>query len=254
MRRGAPPLLHQLQAWFSQGEEYRGFVALTREYLPDCEAEILAADGVSAQVAAFARHFEARYFPLPTAFHDAWVEEYEQLTYQIPIFAMGISWDDFHSLEDWRPAYQLLFALTTDPYEEGEGGPRVSLPESCAGFVPRELLERVGGGHSPEELHACLDGTQFDGAALAADWLHHQTDTVFMDWVEEDAYAIQEDWDPETVRIATEQWARVREIQDHIDFVVDWLEVDLEARFQELLELIEKKGKEVKRGGKPSST
>ena len=241
LRRAAPPSLQQLQVWFSQGEEYRDFVMLVRQYLPDHEAEILAQLSVGAQVAAFARHFGERYFPLPDAFRDGWIEEYAYLTSDIPIFVMGIAWDDYHTMEDWRSGYLLLFALTTDPYEEGEGGPRVSLFEACSQYVPTELLAWGGDGYSPEELHARLDGTRFDGVALAADWLHHQTETVFMDWVEEDVYAIQEDWDPETVKVATEQWASVRKMQDRIHSLVEWLEEDLPARFRELLEFIEKR-------------
>jgi len=236
LHRAGPLSLSGLAGWFSRGEEYRAFVALTRRFLPQHEAEILAEVGVQARIAAFTRHFGDRYFPLPEAFKDGWVEEYEQLTTCIPIPTMGISWDDYHMLTEWRPSYQLLFALAEDPYESsGEG--RIAFLESCAAIVPRELLERLGDGYSPEELHARLDGTRFAPAALAADWLHHSTNCGILDYTDEDN--VEEEWDPETVTTITEHWARARDIQDRIHSLAEWLEVEPPARFTELLNFIE---------------
>jgi len=240
LRQGAPPSLEGLHAWFSQGEAYRDFVALVRQYLPQHETAILAEVGVERRLAAFARHFEDRYFPLPDAFKDGWVEEYEQLTTYIPVISMGISYEDYHMLTDgWRLGYQLLFVLPTDPYEEWREGAKTALLESCAQHVSKETLERTGQGFSRELLHARLDGTRFEPAALAADWLCNDTNNAFLDYTDE--MNIEEPWDPETVRITTQQWARARDIQDRIHSLAEWLEVEPPARFKELLDFIEGK-------------
>jgi len=241
LRLSGPPSLDGLEAWFSQGEAYRDFVALVRQYLPQHEAEILAEVGVQARIAAFARHFGGRYFPLPDAFKDGWVDEYDQLTTYIPVISMGVSYDDYHMLtEGWRLGYRLLFVLSTDPYKEVGGGARTALLESCAELVPRELLERLGEGFEPGALHARLDRTRFEAVALAADWLHQDTGTAFLDLTGDEF--VEEEWDPETVRTATEQWARARDIQDRVHSLAEWLEVEPPARFKELLEFIEKGG------------
>ncbi len=245
LRRGAPPSLESLQAWLQQGEGYREFVALTRQYLPQYEAEILAEVGVGVRVAAFARRFKERYFPLPDPFEDGWIEEYEKLVYQIPIIRMGLSYDDYHQMpEDWLPGYQLLAVLSEDPYEDpGEeyGGGRTALLESCSQHIPRELLQRTGQGFSRDTLHARLDGTRFEAAALMADWLHCATDNGFLDTTDE--IPVDASWDLETVQEVTEHWARATDIQERIHSLAERMIVDPPARFREILEFIENERK-----------
>ncbi|MDP2949734.1 MAG: hypothetical protein Q8P22_09395 [Chloroflexota bacterium] len=238
MRQSAPPSLHRLLQWLDQGADYREFVLLTRQYLPEHEAEILGEAGVNIQIATFAQRFGERYFDLASEFTDGMVEEYQYLTACIPIQPLGISWDDYHDLNSWRPGYQMLLALPQDPtVDPGRQGPRVALLDSCSEFVPAALLERTGQGYAREELHQRLDGARFEAAALAADWLCGDTDNAFLD--ADETMPIQEQWDPETVRILTEHWARARDVRDRIHSLAEWLEVEPGSRFRELLDRIE---------------
>ena len=179
MRQNAPPSLHGLLQWLDQGADFREFVRLTRQYLPEHAAEILGEAGVNVQIATFAQRFGERYFDLMDEFTDGMVEEYEYLTACIPIQPLGISWDDYHDLTGWRPGYQLLLVLPQDPtVDPGRQGPRVALLDSCSEFVPAALLHRIGQGYTREQLHQRLDGTKFEAAALAADWLCGDTSTT----------------------------------------------------------------------------
>ena len=94
--QAAPPSLGALLSLIAGAEGFEDFRKLVREYLPDCEHDILAGQP-REQVAAFAQHFRARYFPL----HDSqeWGEvdddfPYNDVLSQIPIRPSGISWDD----------------------------------------------------------------------------------------------------------------------------------------------------------------
>ncbi|MDP3064132.1 MAG: hypothetical protein Q8O40_13120 [Chloroflexota bacterium] len=238
MRQSAPPSLHHLLQWLDQGADFREFVLLTRQYLPEHAAEILGEAGVNVQIATFAQRFRERYFDLMDEFTDGVVEEYEYLTACIPIQRLGISWDDYHDLAGWRPGYQLLLALPQDPtVDPGRQGPRVALLEACAEVVPAALLERTGQGYTREQLHQRLDGTKFEAAALAADWLCGDTDNAFLDV--DETTPLQEEWNPETVRVLTDHWARARDVRDRIHSLAEWLEVEQAERFRELLDRIE---------------
>ena len=239
LSRGGPPSLIDLAQWMDQGEETREFLTLVREFLPEHEEAILREAGVTLRIAAFARFFEQRHFPLPDQFRDGWVDEYEYLVYQVPIIRLGIDYDDYHDLPgSWRLGYQLLFALTADPFEGWSSeGARIPLLDECASSVPRKLLERTGKGFPTDVLEPALKGTKYEGALIAARWLHNNTDNAFLDITgEQDANA---PWEEETLEYAGREWREAVELQDKMDKMVEWLEEDPPARFEELLAFIE---------------
>lgn len=218
-------------------EHFEAFLGLVREYLPECEAEILRERTTTAQVALFGNRFGDRYFPL----HEWALEEgYEELVGIVPIILQGIDWDDYHEVSEdtWRPGYQLLFALVVDPFEMYDSGARVPLLEACVEHVPEGLVQRIpADGYSPDALRGFLGGTEFTGAADAADWLCSNTGTIFLDWPSDASHDTQ--WDPETIRELTEEWQQAELITGRVHALAEWLEVDLPQRFGQLLDFID---------------
>jgi hypothetical protein len=233
----APPSLSHLIEVLAGGEYFETFLGLVREYLPECEAEILRERTATAQIALFGNRFGDRYFPL----HDWALMEYgyEELVGIVPLIVQGIDWEDYHEVpESWRPGYQLLFALTVNPFEMYDDGARVPLLEACAAVVPQALVERIPAkGYAPEVLRQLLDGTELSGAADAADWLCSNTDTIFLDWPSDADHDVH--WDPETIRELTEEWKQAELIMGRVHALAEWLEVDLPQRFGELLDFID---------------
>jgi hypothetical protein len=234
-----PPLLSFLIELFDETESLQEFVSLIHEYLPDHYAEIMAND-MNGRMCTFVRHFERRYFPIDEP--NYLDEGYWPLVSAIPFPRMGIEWDDYHEFEQWQPGLRMLFALVASPYYEGEdgggGGARVPLLEDVARIVGRGPVLRIPNeGWRPEELHARLDNTQFEGAALAADWLWRQTNTFVLDITYEDDLT-DAFWDRDTVDRMTREWPRAQAIRDRIANLWVWLEEDPVARFGELVDFI----------------
>jgi len=240
---GRPPSLSTLAAIFNDAEEYKYFVSLVREFLPEREDDILQQCTPSAQMAAFASHFRDRYFPL--ADYSGWgeMEEYSELTRGIPVVIMGITYEDYHYLpNDGRPGYQLIAYLLAGPSCIDEEV-RIALAEACAEHVPREQLLRVPEGGLPrEEAHRLLDDSPYRAVAMWADVLDWATGNFFLDTNDEDlSYNGLPDWNMETVMALTEQWQRAEVIDDAISDFVVWLEEDMASRFQEIFDFIEEK-------------
>lgn len=231
-----PPSLSMVMDLLDQAEPVQEFVRLVREFLPDREREIMT-NPLAERIQMFTQLFGERYFPL----HESvwWVDEedyYELISY-IPISRHGINWDDYHEIEDFLPGIRLLMAIVENPYEI-EDGVRVPLLEHCAGIVGKELIKRVPkDGWSPETLHRLLDGTRFEAAALWADCLWRQTETVFLDvtW-EDDLYGL--DWTRENVEYLQERWPRARETLDRVSALAEWLEEEPREHFRELIETV----------------
>lgn len=225
----APPSLSYLIELFDETESLGEFVRVVQEFLPDQYAEIMAQD-MDGRMMTFVRHFERRYFPIDeTAYLD---EGYWPLVASIPVPRMGIDWDDYHELEEYHPGLRLLFAVVATPYHEfGGDGARVPLLEHVATIVGADLVGRIPPeGWRPEELHARLDNTEFQGMALAADWLWRQTNTIFLDATYEDDLS-ELRWDRETVAWLTEEWPRAEAMRDEIANLHVWLEADSRERF-----------------------
>ena len=233
-------------------EEYDHFVGLVREFLPECEQEILRQPGPGLQIAVFADRFESRYFPLSDYFKMGDVESYGELLRGIPVVVMGLSSEDYHYIaDDWPAGLQLMTYLLGYPYvfffEEEERGARIALADACARYVPRELLQRVPeGGLEREEVHRLLDGTPHEGLARWADILAADTDNFFLDVCDEELWGGEfPPWERQVVEHLTRDWAQAQVIHAKAMDLAEWLEEDPATRFGELLDFIEQRRREV---------
>jgi len=103
---------------------------------------------------------------------------------------MGVSWDDLHELDGWRPGLLLCWALAESPYL-ADDDMRVTLLETCGQRVPEETLQRIPkNGWYPEVLYLVLDGTPYRDVATAVRWYWHETGCEFLDVTQEEAEQI----------------------------------------------------------------
>lgn len=239
LRSREPPSLSTLVARLGEVEEYREFVAIVQDLLPEREDEILHELTPQAQIAAFASHFEDRFFPLDDCFKLGDIESYGDLTRGIPVIVQGLSWEDYHYIpSDWRLGFQLMTYLLADPY--GEEETRVALAEACEEHVPADLLQRVPeGGLSPAECHRLLDDTTYKPLALWADILWAETGNFFLDTCQEDLWEYgPPDWNREIVEELTRHWQQAERINEEVINLCTWLEGDPRGNFEELLNFI----------------
>lgn len=246
-----PPSLSILIARFNSAEDFKAFVALVRELLPEREQEILCRPNPAEQVSAFVDRFAERYFPLDESISDMLYEDdieeaYCYLLRGIPVQVMGISEDDYHSMpQSYRLGYQLIAYLLEDPYED-RGGARVALAEACREHVPVHLLERVPeGGLSFNVAHELLNGTEYEALAQYGDILAKATENEFLnidyDWLCE---CEPPPWSREDVEYLTEQWQQAEVINNSVHRLVEWIEEDPPAHFEEILNFLEGKRNE----------
>jgi hypothetical protein len=205
-----------------------------RELFPEAWDEVMNAreaggDREAARVWAFCRHVETGFFPVYEG------EAYEQVAYEIPIAHQGWSIDRLHDLD--MPFGELLLAcLCGDPYLF-DSGIRVAMLDEAERRVPRGLLERIpGDGLSPSELRARLDGTPYGAAADFAEWLYHDTGSVFLDVDDEEVVSIE--WTRENVDELTEQWRLGSALLERVTELTRWLEADPPAHFARLLDAV----------------
>jgi len=239
------PSLTDLIASLEEVNEYRDFVNLVREFLPEREDDILRLGSPPDQMAAFASYFEDRYFPLVPYIREGLAEEYAEITHYIPLIVRGLSYDGYHEItSDWRSGYQLMTYLIQNPYGDDIS---VSLTEACREYVPVSLLQRVPeGGFSPEELYSLLDNTTYRALGLWAGVIHQDTGNAFLDTDDETyGYNIPLEWDKDVVAWLTEEWHRADLIEGEIWNMAEWLETDIPAHFEELLNFILERRKEV---------
>jgi hypothetical protein len=226
------------------GQSYEEFVALVRKYVPEREREILSQSSPAAQIAAFADRFEDSYFPLQPAFRGL-VDDYADLTRDIPTVIMGFSWEDYHFMPEGYggPGLLLLTYLMENPYGEDDGA-RIAIGEACAAHVPIELLRRVPpGGLALAEAHRFFDDSPYRGLAHWGDILSWNTGNFFLDTTDEDLWSEGfPPWEREVVEQLTRQWQQAEEIQQQVLRLADWLEEDPPAHFREILGFLEEKG------------
>lgn len=235
-----PPSLSVLIARLGEVEEYEDFLNLVKDFLPEREQEVLHESTPAGQIAAFASHFEDRYFPLDSIFREGDIEGYSDLTRSIPIMVSGVSYDDYHEIaSDYRAGFKLMTYLIESIYEGGHD--RTALAEACQEHIPASLLRQVPEGGLPHnELHPLLDGTIYSGLATWGDVLFASTGNAFLDTCYEDLWSggALVEWDRETVEELTRQWQLYEALWKAVSDLSEWLEEDLPARFEELLSFI----------------
>ena len=247
LKRLGPPSLSVLIALVRDAEEYQSFISLVREFLPEREREILGQSTPALQMSAFATHFQDRYFPLDGTFINGVAEGYGDITRRIPVTVMGMSWEDYHDITEYRPGCQFMTYLLAVP-EGQDKEARIPIGEVCAEHVGAELLQRVPeGGIAHDEVHDLLKGTRYEALAHWADLLDWQTGNFFLDTSYEELYEdpFSPEWNKGVVEELTQEWLKAEKIEEEVGNLADWLEEDPPAHFEELLDFIlQKRGNE----------
>jgi len=229
LKRG-PPSISSLISYLRYSMALPKFLSLVREYLPEYEREILTNATPWGRIAAFTDRFRDRYFPLLEM-----LEEYEELTEAIPADVQGLSNDDYHTIPDWRPGYQLMTYLVEPSYWG-----RIALAEACADYVSHELLRRVpDSGYPPEQLAKLTRGTRYEALELWARIIWQDTGNFFLDTDHYELGTLAPSWDRETVEALTREWQQAERINQEVLSFAQWLEQDLPGHFEEIVNFLE---------------
>ena len=240
--RGVRPCsLSMLCEILKGAEDYRDFVLIVEEFLPEAKDEVLGHPSPWEQVQAFASRFGDRYFPLADGYCEM-VEGYEEITSQIPIPVFGLGWDDYDELaSSARPGLQLMSYLIASPWEGF--GERASLTEACREHVPLELLDRVPcGGLEPEQAQQVFEGSRFAGVWCWAAVLWQGTGSGFYDVDSEQAGCMMPlPWEREVVEDLTRQWQWGELINSAVIEVAEWIERDPPGHFGQIIQFMEER-------------
>ena len=235
-----PPSISGLLELLVDFEAYHDFLQLVEEYLPERLEEVKRLPNAAARIAFFANHFGDRYFPLAYSYGDYIDPDvgYEDLLNVIPIPYSGIEWDDIHEVEHWRNGYLLMGSLqVADQFGRFDEGVATVWIEACEAHVGRQQLMRLpDDGWSNQELHQLLDGTDYEGAAVLADWMRNQTGNAFLDAHAE--YPMIDDWDRETVEVLTADWQKSEKLTAQMASLSDWLEENPMRNYTRMLDFI----------------
>ncbi len=239
-----PPSISLIRSLFQNVETYNDFVKLVRDFLPEREKEILEKPSPSAQMAAFASHFEDRYLPLHPVFKDGKAEDdYYELLRDIPVMVMGFSWGDYHELNNARLGMQLMCYLFEPPMQGDSdmAGERVALVDGFPPAYQREARRVPAGGISLDAARRIFKGRKWIGLRNGAEYINQSTDNWFLDTDEEMRSSMQnEAWDKETVASMTREWLKANAFYEEIMEFAEWLEDKKEgvARFNQTVEFL----------------
>lgn len=213
---------------------YGEFRRLVRAYLPGRVREVMGARDdqgwrEGARVGVFVRAFTEEYFPIHEPF------EYAGLVAGVPFIRLGWGEEELHEVGE--PDGRLLLRAMCAP-PEWHADTRLPVLDVLQGYVPAGLLARLpAGGVSREELHARLDGTPYEPAALFADWLWASTGCSFLDVSDDDGIP-DDEWCSEVVEWGRGEWPRATALLERIEGFEGWLREAPGTRFAELLDAL----------------
>lgn len=229
-----PPSLVRLMDILEGSDSVAEFLALVREFLPDYEADIMAAVSDSYRLERFCHYFGNAYFPLDDG---RFFEEYTlaDFTYKMPVQLMGWSCDDYEGFAGYRPGFILLLAMVESPYDTSVyDDERVPILEEVKNLVGQKLMELIPpDGWSLADIHEKFDESEYTGVVAFADWICQNTGCWQLD-ANHSEYE-EEVWSRRVVDGLTEQWPLLVEIQDKIFNTHVWLEENLHLNFSKLL-------------------
>lgn len=244
LRQAALPQLSPVVTMLTAADDYTIFARLVLNYLPEHRDEVLHAGSPAEMVAAFARYFRERYFPLHPMLEWGDVESLGAVVYQALPGVDGMGDEDYHEISSQRLGV-ILASLLVD-FEAGydvDEGVRLTLVEAAANKVhhPGWLgLEKVAGKGYPLVSLQTLAGTPYEGVLLHGKMMCHATGNPFLDDTEEmlnDSGGIE--WDREGIEEMTRLWAEACRIEDRMSGFYEWLEADPVARLSEVIDCME---------------
>ena len=248
LRALCPPSIKTLIGMIEENQYYADFVNLVKEYLPEREKEILKETGPATQIAAFASHFEDRYFPLGGYLKMGEAENYSDLVGSIPLIPLGFGYQEYDDLAaNGNAGFMLMTYIFRQPC--GDQGARVALGEGCQNHVATDLLQKLPeGGFSTQEIHELLDKTLYSALALWGDMINLSTDNDYLD-MDDEMYgnSVPPDWSKENVEYFTKEWKEAEQKQKTVYELADKFDKKPQGYFQEVIEFIFK-SKEAKDG------
>ena len=247
-----PPALQDLLRITDNAEDHKWFQGLVRLLFPRQAEQLLSQPGEAERVRNFTQQFGNTFFPLSEEYIEFYVLDtdgdpqqspYSILRRGIPYELFGTSSEAIHEM--WRIyspslASMHLFADFAG-YIWDPGDVRVAWLEEAAAHIPQPVLERLPkDGVSTPRLTLALKDTRFEAVAHAAQCVSAQTGNFFLDCNYEDGgyegYA--DPWDEDWIQQATNEWNNARPILDSINNLAGWLQEDLPARFEEMLDFV----------------
>lgn len=232
-----PPSIVRLMDLLQNSDSVAAFLTLVREFLPEHEADIMAAVADSYRIERFCHYFGTRYFPLEDQ-TDAYGDDYtlSDFTYHIPVTLMGWSCDDYSQFMSYRNGFILLLALVENPYED-EDDERVPILEQVKVLVGKNLMALIPPeGWSLNDIHRMFDESPYPGVVAFADWIHQNTGCWQLD-ANYSEYE-QEIWSTRVVDGLTQHWPQVMDLQGQMNHMYEWLEEDMYHNFSKLLATI----------------
>ena len=229
-----PPSLVRLVDLIENSDSVAAFLTLVREFLPEHEADIMAAVADSYRIERFCYYFGNRYFPIENG-AEAWGDDYTlgDFTYHIPIQLMGWSCDDYAEFMSYRNGFILLLAMVENPYV-GIDDERVPILEQVKVLVGKSLVELIPpNGWSLDDIHRMFDESPYPGVAAFADWIHQNTGCWQLD-ANYSEYG-EEYWSTRVVEGLTQQWPQVIDLQGQMSHMHEWLEEDMHHNFSKVL-------------------
>jgi len=210
------------------------FLNLVREFLPEHEADIMAAVDDSYRIERFCHYFSNQYFPLEDV--EGFYEDFTigDFISHIPVSLMGFSWEDQEQFNDFRAGFILLLSMVESPWDNAE---RVPILERVKELVGKSLAELIPpDGWSLDDIHRMFEGSEYEGVVAFADWVHSTTGYMQLDANYTD-YG-PEMWSTEIVNGLTAQWPMVIDLQEKMNRMYNWLEEDMHHNFEKLLAIM----------------
>ena len=245
-----PPSLRELIVIVGHAEDYGWFAGLVRRLFADEAETVLSPPDVRTRVERFAELFAERHFPLYAPFVEYWTEaDWEEppwswLRRGVPFDLAGFGYESLHELWDgYCYGFSALALLVKTPngFFYGADEIRTAWLESAAERIPEETLLRIPRDGIPfDDLKEAVEGTRFEGAALACSWVFAETGNFFLDHSYDDGWydGFADPWDDEVIAEGTSEWRRARAHIDSVGQLTDWLDEDLPGRFAETLDFI----------------
>jgi len=228
-----PPSIVRLVDLIEASDSVAEFLTLVREFLPDHEADIMAAVDDSYRIERFCHYFSNQYFPLEEqpGYDDFAIADF---IHHIPVSLMGFSWEDYEQFNDFREGFVLLLSMVESPWDNAE---RVPILERVKELVGKSLVELIPpDGWSLDDIHRMFEGSQYEGVVAFADWIHSTTGCMQLDANYTD-YG-PEFWSTGIVNDLTQQWPTVIDIQEKMHHMHEWLEEDMHHNFEKLLSIM----------------